>query len=293
MTQPRRAVCVGPDMPARLDALVRRLLPDLSRRLIRTLLAEGAITVNGRIAVKGARIAAGDVVEVPALEGLAPEPDHALTILYEDADMVAVDKPGGVPGHALDPRQRGTIAGALLARYPELARVGDPLSAGLVHRLDTGTSGVLVAARSNVTHQALREAFRRRAVTKHYLAIVDGAPMSDCVVDTPLAHDPGDRRRMRAAHPGDRAWPARTEIGRVVLHGPLALVELTLRTGVTHQARAHLALAGCPIVGDEVYGGSVRLPAGRHALHALRLEVPDRALELEAPFPADLGSLLA
>ena len=249
--------------------------------------------VNGRRASKGSRVVEGDLVEIPVLDGLTPEADIPLVVLHEDADIIAIDKPGGVPGHALDPRERGSIAGALLARHPELASVGDPLSAGLVHRLDTGTSGVLVAARTPEAYRALREAFRRREMTKHYLAIVEGQPSPGVIIDTSLAHDPSDRRRMRAARLDDRAWPARTEITHVESHGVLTLVGLTLCTGVTHQARAHLALLGHPVVGDLLYGGSPLLSTGRHALHAQRLDLAARGLQIESPLPDDLRALLA
>src|SRR5262249_32195190 len=154
-----RAVRVSAAAPARLEAYLRTLLPGTSRRLLRMLIADGSVRVNGRRARKGTRVAAGDEIEVPSVAGLIPEADMTLSILHEDAELIAVDKPGGVRGHALDPRQRGTIAGALLARHPELASIGAPLASGLVHRLDTGTSGVLVAARSAAAYDALRAAF--------------------------------------------------------------------------------------------------------------------------------------
>jgi 23S rRNA pseudouridine1911/1915/1917 synthase len=279
-------------MDGRLDAVVRRLRPDLSRRLVRTLVAEGAIRVNGRPAAKGASVREGDVLELPELEGIVPDPRMPLHVLYEDEAMIAVDKPGGVHGHALDPRQRGTVAGALVARYPELTNVGDPLSAGLVHRLDTGTSGVLVAARSAASHAALRARFRAHDVVKRYVAIVDGVPAAGTVVDVALAHDSADRRRMRAARAGDRAWPARTVVDAVEPHGDRARVEIEIRTGVTHQVRAHLALLGHPILGDVLYGGPpAAIAPGRHALHAAALDLPGSP-RLRAPLPADLEALL-
>jgi 23S rRNA pseudouridine1911/1915/1917 synthase len=288
-----RTVRVGPRHPTRLDAFVHSALPRISRRLVRALIAEGAVRLNGRSTHKGTRVADGDLVEIPMLAGLQPDPDAPLRVLYEDDDVIAVDKPGGVSGHALDPRERGTVAGALLARYPELAEIGDPLSAGLVHRLDTGTSGVLLAARSPAVFETLRAAFRQRAVLKQYVAIVEGRPAPGTVVEVPLAHDPADRRRMRAARAGDRAWKARTYVAAVTVSGDCARLEVEIRTGVTHQVRAHLALLGHPILGDLLYGGrSVDLAPGRHALHAAALELPARPLRVVAPLPEDLGALL-
>lgn len=286
-----RTVVVTTAEPMRLDAWVRSVMAGTSRRLVHALIADGTIRVNGRRAAKGTRVGTGDVVELPVLAPLAPEPGMALAILHEDADLVAIDKPGGVPGHALDLRQRGSVAGALLARYPEMAAI-DPLAAGLVHRLDTATSGVLLAARSRAVHAALRAAFRRRAITKHYLAVVAGTP-SPGVIELPLAHDPQARGRMRVARPGERAWSARTRVVRVTPRGTHSVVEIEIATGVTHQIRLHLAARGHPVLGDLAYGGPpAGLAPGRHALHARQLVIPDRSLTIEAPLPEDLRPLL-
>jgi 23S rRNA pseudouridine1911/1915/1917 synthase len=208
-------------------------------RRARALFDAGDVRVNGRPATKGTRVATGDVVELPLLEHLRPEPDLPLAIVYEDADLVALDKPGGVPGHALDPRERGTAAAALLARYPELAGVGDPLAPGLVHRLDTGTSGVLLAARTAAAWTGLRAAFRAHAVVKRYVAIVRGVPAAGLVVDAALAHDPGRRGRMRAARVGERAWPAVTRVVAVEPHGTRARVHVEIGLASrTRSARA-------------------------------------------------------
>ncbi len=282
--------------PTRLDAVVRTALPTASRRLVRTLIDEGAVRVDGRRVRKGTVVAAGATVTVPELpSAVAPEPSLAVPVVYEDDALVVLDKPGGMPGHALDPRERGTVAGFLLARHPELATVGDPLAAGLVHRLDTGTSGLLLAARTPAAWDALRAALRGRRVEKGYLALVDGTP-AELRIDVALAHDPRDRRRMVAARPGLRSWPATTEL---CVRGPFGrhtLVAVTIRTGVTHQVRAHLGLAGAPVAGDALYGGgAVRLPPGRHALHASRVRLPHpttgETLTLESALPADLAAL--
>ena len=284
----------------RLDAIVRAALPGLSRRLVRALIAEGAVRVDGHRASKGARVSAGAVVTLPDLPaGLAPEPDLAVSVVYQDEHLVVLDKPGGMPAHALDPRQRGTAAAYLVARYPETGHVGDPLAPGLVHRLDTGTSGLLVAARTSEVHASLRAALRARAVEKRYLALVARHPPSATWrVDVALAHDPQDRRRMIPARAALRAWAASTELRVVRMVGPHTLVEATIRTGVTHQVRAHLALGGHPVLGDEVYGGPpADLPPGRHALHAAELgfrhPVRGTRTDLTSPLPSDLERLLA
>ena len=283
----------------RLDTFLRGALPAMSRRLVRRLIAEGAVCVNGRPAAKGVRVAPGDRVTLPDLPAtITPEPGLALAVLHEDDALVALDKPGGMPGHALDPRQRGTAAAFLLARYPEMADVGDPLAPGLVHRLDSGTSGLLVAARTRAAHCALRAALRARAVEKRYLAWVagDASALDGARVALPLAHDPRDRRRMVPAAAGMRAWPAETSLMVVSTGCARSLVEATIRTGVTHQVRVHLAARGHPVLGDVLYGGApAGLPRGRHALHAAGLTLPHptdgRPLSLSALLPADLAAL--
>ena len=289
---------VGADA-VRLDTFLRGALPAMSRRLVRRLIAEGAVCVNGRPAAKGVRVAPGDRVTLPDLPAtITPEPGLALAVLHEDDALVALDKPGGIPGHALDPRQRGTAAAFLLARYPEMADVGDPLAPGLVHRLDSGTSGLLVAARTRAAHCALRAALRARAVEKRYLAWVagDASALDGARVALPLAHDPRDRRRMLPATARVRAWPAETRLAIVAAGRERSLVEATILTGVTHQVRVHLAARGHPVLGDVLYGGApAGLPRGRHALHAAGLTLPHptdgRPLSLSALLPADLAAL--
>jgi 23S rRNA pseudouridine1911/1915/1917 synthase len=276
--------------PARLDAFLVRSFPALSRRVARRLIDDGLVRVNGRIVPKGSRVLAGDRITLPALR-LEPEPDLPVRVVHLDERLIVVDKPGCMPSHALDPRQRGTVAGFLAGRFPETASLGDALSSGLAHRLDTGTSGLLLAARTVESYEALREAFRSGAVGKRYLALVAGVPQR-ATIDRPLAHDPRDRRRMIAALPGLRAWPARSEVATLRAAGGRALVEVTLRTGVTHQARVHLALLGCPVLGDVLYGGpDVGLAPGRHALHAGRVTLAG-VPTLESELPDDLSGLV-
>ena len=284
----------------RLDRFLQAALPGRSRRLVRRLLADGLVRVNGAPGRKGTRLHAGDRVTLPDVPAaIAPEPDLALTILYEDADVVAVDKPGGMPSHALDPRERGTAAAFLLAGFPETSAVGDPLAPGLVHRLDTGTSGVLLAARTPPMRAALRGALARREIEKRYVACVagDARAADGAHVDVALAHDPRDRRRMTAAAPGLRAWPAETRVEVLAARTDRSVVRVLIRTGVTHQVRAHLALLGHPVLGDRIYGGpDVGLPPRRHALHAAALGFAHpgdgRRITIEAPVPPDLATLI-
>ena len=286
--------------PARLDTFVHTAVPGLSRRLVHRLIAEGDVRVNGRRARKGAALRTGDVVTLPSMPAsIAPEPALALPVLYADEALVAVEKPGGMPGHALDPRQPGTAAAFLVGRWPELAGVGDPLAPGLVHRLDTGTSGILLAARTADAHATVRAALRARAVEKRYLAVVEGraGALDGRRIALALAHDPRDRRRMVPATGGARAWPAETALAILDVRGSRTLVEATIRTGVTHQVRVHLAHAGHPVVGDALYGAApAELPATRHALHATRIAVPHpadgSAVVISSPLSPDLATLL-
>jgi 23S rRNA pseudouridine1911/1915/1917 synthase len=284
----------------RLDVFLGRQLPVVSRRVLRRVIGEGAVQVNGRRAAKGVRLRAGDVVSLPELGGaIVPEPEPVLTVVYEDDDLVAVHKPGGMPSHAVDPRQRRTAGAFLLARYPETATVGDPLAPGLVHRLDTGTSGILLAARNALAHAAMRARLRAHVVEKRYLAVVvgDARGLAGVEVAVALAHDPRDRRRMVQARPGLRAWPAATRLAVRRSGGARSLIEATIHTGVTHQVRVHLAHLGHPVVNDALYGApAADLPAGRHALHAaaivLRHPCTDAPLRIDAPLPEDLAGLL-
>jgi 23S rRNA pseudouridine1911/1915/1917 synthase len=294
MTSPHAVV--GDEGPIRVDTFVHRTWPALSRRVVRRILADGAVRVNGRRVRKGTMLAAGDVVALDALPRLAEEPDLPVPIRWEDPSLVVVEKPGGMPAHALDPHQRGTVAAFLLARYPEMAAFGDPLAAGLVHRLDTGTSGLLVAARTAASHAVLRAAFRARAVEKTYLAVVAGRTQPFTRITIALAHDPHDRRRMIAAAPGLRSWSAVTEVETRAIAADRTLVVARMRTGVTHQIRAHLAAVGHPVLGDALYGGpTANLAPGRHALHAAGVSLPHPAggqlLKLESPLADDLRAV--
>jgi 23S rRNA pseudouridine1911/1915/1917 synthase len=211
-------------------------------------------------------------------------------VLYADAHVVAVDKPPGMPSVAgASPRR--SLSELLIARYPEMVSVAEPRSGGLVHRLDTATSGVLLAARDPTTHRQLRAEFTARRVEKEYLAVVVGRMPVGGTVDRPLGRRRG-RARMVAASSGARSWPARTDFAPLRHAGELTLVRLWMRTGVTHQLRVHLAGLGHPILGDTRYGPRDAQPAahracGWHFLHAatIRLRIASLPAAIEAPFP--------
>ncbi|MBK8479711.1 MAG: RluA family pseudouridine synthase [Proteobacteria bacterium] len=267
---------VGPECDGqRLDCFLRQQLPTLGRHALRRLLREDprALRVDGRRPAPGLRLRAGQAVELRELAALAapvPQPELTLSVVATTARWIVIDKPPGMPSHPLRPGETGTVANALVARFPECALVGaQGREAGLVHRLDGGTSGVLVAARDAATYEALRARFTRRAVTKRYLALVGGALGQATNVTLAIEALPGDRRRVRAtaiaAGPGR---PARTAVQPLARLGQWTLVRATTCSGARHQIRAHLAAIGHPLAGDELYGGGRLLGLGGPLLHA-------------------------
>jgi 23S rRNA pseudouridine1911/1915/1917 synthase len=288
----------------RVDAFLVGRKVAVSAAAARRLLGETAVLIDGRRGRKGDRLEAGQSVEV--LPPQARDPGGAvvaavpLVVLYEDAALVVLAKPSGIACHPLRDGERGTLADALLARFPECAAAGaDPREAGFAQRLDTGTSGVIVAARSPGVHQALREVLGGGGSQKQYLAEVVGVPSPAVtgeviVVDMPIGRQ--GRRGSRVVLGGGRgALPARTEIRVRESRGDTALVEATLAVGRAHQVRAHLAHLGTPILGDRLYGDSVaqamataRGVAEFH-LHAWRLRLvhplTGETMQFEAPPP--------
>ncbi|HZX93296.1 MAG TPA: RluA family pseudouridine synthase [Myxococcales bacterium] len=287
----------------RLDKAVARLF-GVSRGRAMEWIAEGRVRIDGRRAPKGAPVPAGARISVqrPPPDQPAPQPELPIRIVHADAHLVVADKPAGMPSHPLKPGETGTAANALVGRFPELAQIGpSPREGGLVHRLDTDTSGLLLAARTAAAHALLRAQFTARTVDKGYLALVAGEIHAGGEIALPLAHDPRDARKMMAVSDPDYAeeHAARNAVTRfapVERRGGFTLLEVEIPTGVMHQIRAHLAFIGHPLAGDELYGGP--LPAGlsRHFLHAARLAFahPDGSrARYESPLPADLSAALA
>jgi len=262
----------------RLDRFLVIRIPGWSRRHSHAAIAAGAVLVNRRRGRKGDMLRRGDVIDARLSEfigELVGESDLALPILYEDEAVVMVDKPAGMPAVALRPGDRGTVANALVGRYPELSGVGRQLEAGLVHRLDTATSGVLAAARTAADWQRLRAQFSARRVGKLYIAAVGGTVTRSGTVSTSIAPRPGDARVMVActtsAQPAD-ARPALTRYPPLRHWRTGTLLGVTISTGVRHQIRVHLAAIGHPILGDARYGDHVfGAAAPRLMLHAARL----------------------
>ncbi len=277
----------------RVDKAVGRAYPEAGRKQLGELFDDGVVRVNGKKAKKGDRVAVGDVIELSrepvSGEALRPQPDPAivLDILVERPDLVAIAKPAGTPSQPLRAGELGTIANGLAARFPECAAIGDdPRDGGLVHRLDIGTSGVLIAARTVEAYRALREAFGAGTIDKHYLAIVDGRPVSrEC--DAPLA-----QRGKRAVVDHTDGLAAHTDFTVEAATDAHALVRCHATTGRMHQVRAHLANVGAPITGDSLYGG---LPIDENDdgffLHAARLVYGE--LVVEAPEPVRFAAARA
>lgn len=287
----------------RLDKAVAQLFA-VSRRRAMEWIAEGRVRVDGRRAPKGQPVRSGAriSVELPPPEAPVPQPELPLAIVHADEHIVVADKPAGMPSHPLKPGERGTAANALVARFPELASVGPaPREGGLVHRLDTDTSGLLLAARTGEAHAALRAQFAARSVEKGYLALVAGELHAGGEISLPLAHDPHDDRKVRAA--SDPEWaelhgarPALTRFAPLERRGGFTLLEVEIATGVLHQIRAHLAFLGHPLAGDALYGGPELPGLSRHFLHAARLAFahPDGTrAKFQSPLPPDLAAAFA
>jgi len=294
----------APTTPLRLDVFLTRALPPCSRRRAQQLIAAGAVRVNGRRVPKGVTVVGGDRVDVEddwlVSLGLRPNPELPVRILYEDSAVLAVDKPPGLASQALRADETDTVANFLLARHPELATVGKtPLEAGIVHRLDTATSGVLLVARMAGAYAALRRQFSEHRVRKEYRALVHGNVAHASEIQTPIVA-PRNSPRVRvcrAARPDGHA--AHTRIEPLERYEGFTLLAVEISTGVRHQIRVHLASIGHPVVGDRSYGPTDVAGAGavpRHLLHAFRLGFvhPEsrKAIEIASPLPPDFTACL-
>ena len=287
----------------RLDRIIS-LIADVSRSAASSLVVAGGATVDGVVETSGKmRLREGQTVSVdlsklPVVAPPAPDPTVAVRVVHDDDDVIVVDKDPGVVVHPAAGHDSGTLVNGLLARYPEIASVGESFRPGIVHRLDVGTSGLLVVARSRIAYESLVGALAARDVGREYVAYVWGrveAPSS--VIDAPIGRDPRDPTKMAVTRDGK---PARTHVDVIErrVSPEVTVVKCTLETGRTHQIRVHLAAVGHPVVGDAPYGGARSgLVAPRPMLHARRLEFahPSTGLvmEFESPVPDDMTSVLS
>ena len=288
----------------RLDRFVARSLPELTRSRVRRLIDGGLVTVDGLLPAKaGAPLASGQRVRVtvPPPEPSELEPEAVpLRIVYEDGDLLVVDKPAGMTVHPAPGHASGTLVHALLAHCPEIALVGESGRPGIVHRLDKDTSGLIIVAKTETARAALARQLKEREVEKTYLALVEGRLRErEGVIDAPIGRHRAQRKKMAVVH-GGREARTRYRVVREV--AGRSLVEVSPETGRTHQIRVHFAAIGHPVAGDRVYGrppkADATLPSlRRQFLHAQRLAFrhprTGQRLELEAPLPDDLKQALA
>ncbi|MFO0658322.1 MAG: RluA family pseudouridine synthase [Polyangiaceae bacterium] len=280
----------------------------LGRAAVKRLFDSDRVRVGKRVAQKGELVPEGrevtiDMPEAPPAGPPPAAPEIDLVVLLERADLLVINKSAGIPTAPLKAGESGTVVNALLARYPEIAGVGfTSLEPGLVHRLDNGTSGVLVVARTSSAFDGLVAALKRGEIEKEYLAICEDQGLSDSgTLDIPLAPHPKDGRRVLAClHPRDvsrfKPRPAVTDYQVIRRAGGLALVSLHAPKALRHQIRAHLSAVGCPIVGDVLYGAEEREGLDRHALHAssVRWRGDERvaAFSAKAELPEELAKLM-
>ncbi len=291
---------------SRLDNFLTAALPDRSRSQIQRLIKDGLVTGPAKSLRASTPVRAGQrfTVELPAAEpATAIAEDLPLPILYEDADIVVIDKPAGMVVHPGAGHSSGTVVNALLHHVDDLSGIGGELRPGIVHRLDRGTSGVMIAAKNDSAHQELSRQFHDREVEKEYIALVWGLVQAGKRIDAAIGRDPKDRQKMST-----RARHARSAVTRVTwalnLRG-VSLIHVAIATGRTHQIRVHLSAIGHPVVGDPTYGGVHRHVANdvravqrlkRPFLHAARLKfthpTDGRTMEFESPLPEDLQSVI-
>lgn len=282
---------------SRLDKFVNDKVPDLSRSQAQKLIANGNVTVNHAPAKAGLKLKKGDLVEVitppPPPSDLLPE-QIPLKILYEDDDLLVVDKPPGMTVHPTPGHPSHTLVNALLSHFPSLPETGQPLRPGVVHRLDKDTSGLVIVAKNVVAHMKLASQFKNRSVTKTYIALVKGRLTPDeGIVEAKIGRDPRHRKKMAVV---ERGREARTEY-RVIKYfdSQYTLLEVKPKTGRTHQIRVHFSAIGHPVVGDSTYGGKSPL-ISRQFLHAaklgFRLPSTGKYLDIETELPEDLKQVL-
>ena len=269
-------VLINKEGGVRLDAALLLAYPSSARAFVREAIEAGDVLVNGRRAAKGLKLRGGETIQITSLaeandNTVAPNPDIRPRVVFEDAALLALDKPAGMPVQPLSRGELTTLMNGVVARYPECIPLGDrPLMAGALHRIDADTSGLVLVARSAESFERLRSQFTEQSVKKTYLALVEGSVAVGGTLENDLIHDP--------TLPLCRMIDART------------LLEVTIYTGVTHQIRAQLALAGMHIINDRLYGAFAIEGQDGHCLHALaarfRHPLSGDETEIRTPYPS-------
>ncbi len=292
----------------RLDQVLATLVPQQSRSQLQRLIKDGRVSVDSRPQVKvSTPVQAGQTIDLdipPPEPTTTPPQDLPLDIVYEDEDLLVINKAAGMVVHPAAGHGEGTLVNALLHHVQDLSGIGGEQRPGIVHRLDRGTSGLMVIAKNNETHEALSRQFHDREVEKEYIALIWGVLRAGHRIEDPIGRDPMHRKKMTTK----RAVRARTAVTRITWaeHFPgLALVGVAIATGRTHQIRVHLSSIGHPVVGDALYGGiHRRVPLELRAvqkldrpfLHAAKLAFTHprdgRAMKFESPLPEDLVKVI-
>jgi 23S rRNA pseudouridine1911/1915/1917 synthase len=286
-----------------LDRVVA-LVADVSRAVAAELVDVGGVRVDGRVMDSGkVKVREGqeitiDTAMIPGPQLPIADPTVKVDVVYSDDDVIVLDKPAGLVVHPGAGNPNGTLVNYLLAQFPEIASVGDPMRPGVVHRLDAGTTGLMMVARSSEAYDALVAMLARREVGRRYVALVWGHPVQQSgIIDAPIGRDHRDPTRMAVVVDGKSAR-TRYDVTRTFASPrAVSLVECTLETGRTHQIRVHLESIGHPVVGDAVYGGArSALSAPRPMLHAEHLEFvhprTGRTLSFDAPLPTDMRAVI-
>jgi 23S rRNA pseudouridine1911/1915/1917 synthase len=291
----------------RLDRFLASVVADRSRSQIQRLIKDQSVRVAGQVAKSNQPVKAGQIVVLDVPEPVDAEPQAEalpLPILYQDHDVIVVDKPAGMVVHPAAGHSSGTLVNALLHHVTDLSGIGGEKRPGIVHRLDRGTSGLMVIAKNDAAHEELARQFHDREVEKEYVALVWGVVQAGRRIDAPIGRDPANRKKMSA-----RARRSREAVTRIVrtehINPAVTLAEIAIYTGRTHQIRVHLSAIGHPIVGDPLYGGVHRRVPGdvravahlqRPFLHAAKLTfkhpADGRRMEFTSELPDDLQQVL-
>lgn len=281
----------------RLDSFLVEFCRDISRSRLQGLIRDGFVSVDGRLCKSATKIRYGNVVRVhmppPKSTHMKPQ-DIPISVVYQDEELLVVDKPSGIPVHPGPGHPDGTLVNAILAICPDISGVGGVLRPGIVHRLDIGTSGLMVVAKTDRSHAHLSSQVSRREFTKIYQGLVHGnLKQSEALIDAPIGRDTKHRQRMAVVNEGKEAL---TKYFTVRRYKKFTLAQIKLITGRTHQIRVHFAALGNPIAGDTTYGSSIVLDEC-HFLHSYSLgfrhPVNGRPLEFHSDLPAKLQSFLS